>query len=205
MTMSKPVCVYYSQPLWAEWESTQSKKYISPPNLADFHEGLLIFIFISSVYPFLSFFCSFLSSFLCFFSTWFIMFPFQVTSKRELPWIFLNHDFILVYWIAKISAKDSPTANVTAPHIPHRPHPCLPAIQFSVDCISGTLLGLNKERISSHGLHPTWGRNSFSPAKRWLWGSGADNAVMKKLKISKCSPLYWAHWIYQVWWKVSKP
>lgn len=96
----------------------------------------------------------FFSYFLCFFSTWFIMFPLQVTSKRELPWIFLNHYFIWVYWIAKISAKDSPTANGRAPHIPHRPHPHLPAIQFSVDCISGSLLGLSKEIVSSQGLHP---------------------------------------------------
>lgn len=167
-----------------------SKKYISSPNLVDFHEGLLIFIFISSVYPFLSFFFFFFS---LLFSTWFIMFPFQVTSKRELPWIFLNHHFIWVYWIAKISAKDNPTANVMAPHIPHRPPPSLPATQFSVDCISGSLLGLRKEIISSHGLHPTWGRNSFSPTKRWLLGSGAVDAVMKKLKISKCSPLHCAH------------
>lgn len=56
MTMSKAVCVYYSQPLWAEWQSTQSKKHTLSPNPVDFHEGLLIFIFIFSVYPFPFFF-----------------------------------------------------------------------------------------------------------------------------------------------------
>lgn len=195
-----------SQPAPVGWAviNTEQAKNISSPNLVDFHKDLLIFIFISSVYPFLSLFF-FFSFFSLLFSTWFIMFPFQVTSKRELPWIFLHHNFIWVYWIAKISAKDNPTANVMAPHIPHRPPPSLPTIQISVDCISGSLLSLSKEIISSHGLHPTRGRNSFFPTKRWLLGSGADDAVMKKLKISKHSPLYCAHWICQVWWKVSKP
>lgn len=180
-----------------------SKKHIVPKPCGfsqRFTDFYFYFFCLSFSFPFFFFFF-----FSLLFSTWFIMFPFQVTSKRELPWIFLHHNFIWVYWIAKISAKDNPTANVMAPHIPHRPPPSLPTIQISVDCISGSLLSLSKEIISSHGLHPTRGRNSFFPTKRWLLGSGADDAVMKKLKISKHSPLYCAHWICQVWWKVSKP
>lgn len=113
-------------------------------------------------------------------SIWFVMLPFSVTRKRELPWVFLIHDSPQAYWIAKISAKHNPPANITAPRAPHRPILFIPAVwMFSVDSISGSLLGCSTQTIPDHWLHSAQGRDISFLAKRQLLGCGADCTVKK--------------------------
>lgn len=60
--------------------NTEQAKNISSPNLVDFHEDLLIFIFISSVYPFLSLFFFF---FLLFFAFFNLIYNVSVSSHKQ--------------------------------------------------------------------------------------------------------------------------
>lgn len=83
------------------------KKICIIPKLFEFSwrfTDLYFFFFFCFIFflPFFLFSFSFIFFFSLLFTIWFVMFLFSVTSKKELPWIFLNHDSTWVYWTAKI-------------------------------------------------------------------------------------------------------